>query len=40
MIYVIDRKTREEHLSKISREEMEAIAAPLKVKGFKVSISA
>ena len=40
MMYVIDRKTPEEHLSKISREEMEAIAAPLKVKGFKVSISA
>ena len=40
MIYVIDRKTPEEHLSKISREEMEAIAAPLIAKGFKVSISA
>lgn len=40
MIYVIDRKTPEEHLEKISREEMEAIAAPLIAKGFKVSISA
>lgn len=40
MIYVIDRKTPEEHLSKISREEMEAIAAPLIKKGFDVSISA
>lgn len=40
MIYVIDRKTPEEHLSKIPRAEMEAIAAPLKDKGFDVSISA
>lgn len=40
MIYVIDRKTPEEHLEKISREEMEAIAAPLVAKGFNVSISA
>ena len=40
MIYVIDRKTPEEHLLKISREEMERIAAPLVAKGFDVSISA
>ncbi|MBO7458131.1 MAG: radical SAM protein [Paludibacteraceae bacterium] len=40
MIYVIDRKTPEEHLEKIPREEMEAIAAPLIAKGFDVSISA
>lgn len=40
MIYVIDRKTPEEHLSKIPREEMECIAAPLIAKGYKVSISA
>ena len=40
MIYVIDRKTPEEHLEKISREEMERIAAPLIAKGFNVSISA
>ena len=40
MIYVIDRKTPEEHLEKISREEMMAIAAPLIAKGFNVSISA
>ena len=40
MIYVIDRKTPEEHLSKIPREEMESIAAPLMAKGYKVSISA
>ena len=40
MIYVIDRKTPEEHLAKLSREEMDAIAAPLVAKGFDVSISA
>ena len=40
MIYVIDRKTPEEHLEKIPREEMESIAAPLIAKGFDVSISA
>ena len=40
MIYVIDRKTPEEHLSKIPRDEMETIAAPLKAKGYDVIISA
>ncbi|MBQ7631279.1 MAG: radical SAM protein [Paludibacteraceae bacterium] len=40
MIYVIDRKTPEKHLSKIPREEMEAIAAPLIAKGYDVIISA
>ena len=40
MIYVIDRKTPEEHLEKISRDEMERIATPLRDKGFDVSISA
>ena len=40
MIYIIDRKTPEEKLEKISREEMERIAAPLIEKGFKVSVSA
>ena len=40
MIYVINRKTPEEHLSKIPREEMECIAAPLIAKGYNVSISA
>lgn len=40
MIYVIDRKTPEEHLEKISREEMERIAAPLVAKGYDVIISA
>lgn len=40
MIYVIDRKTPEEHLEKISPVEMERIAAPLRAKGFHVTISA
>ena len=40
MIYVIDRKTPEENLRNISRDEMEAIAAPLIAKGFDVIISA
>ena len=40
MIYVIDRKTPEENLTKISRDEMETIAAPLIEKGFDVIISA
>ena len=40
MIYVIDRKTPEEHLEKIPRDEMEGIAAPLIAKGFDVIVSA
>lgn len=40
MIYVIDRKTPEEHLQKIPRNEMERIAAPLIAKGYEVVISA
>lgn len=40
MIYVIDRKTPEEHLEKISPDEMERIAAPLREKGVPVIISA
>ena len=40
MIYVIDRKTPEEHLEKIAREQMESIAAPLIAKGYDVIISA
>ena len=40
MMYVIDRKTPEEHLEKISREDMEQIAAPLKARGYDVIISA
>lgn len=40
MIYVIDRKTPEEHLEKIPRERMEEIAAPLREKGIDVIVSA
>ena len=40
MIYVIDRKTPEENLSKISREEMESIATPLRAKGYDVVVCA
>lgn len=40
MIYVIDRATPEKDLEKLSREEMEHIAAPLIEKGYNVSISA
>lgn len=40
MIYVIDRKTPMEGLEKLSREEMERIAAPLLAKGMDVVISA
>lgn len=40
MIYVIDRKTPEEHLSKIPRDEMERIAAPLREKGYEVVVCA
>ena len=40
MIYVIDRKTPEEHLEKISREQLDSIAAPLIAKGYDVIISA
>lgn len=40
MIYVIDRATPEQNLEKIPRDEMERIAAPLREKGFDVSISA
>ena len=39
MIYVIDRKTPVSTLSKIPPEEMQAIAAPLRAKGFDVSVS-
>ena len=40
MIYVIDRKTPCETLEKIAREKMEAIAAPLREKGYEVIVSA
>lgn len=39
MIYVIDRATPCQTLEKLSREEMETIAAPLIVKGYNVLIS-
>lgn len=40
MIYVIDRTTPCETLEKISREQMEAIASPLREKGYDVIVSA
>lgn len=40
MIYVIDRATPVKTLSKIPREQMEAIAAPLREEGFDVFVSA
>ena len=40
MIYVIDRATPVKTLEKLSRDEMEAIAAPLIANGYKVIISA
>jgi len=39
MIYTIDRETPAKNLQKVSVEEMERIAAPLKEKGIKVSVS-
>ena len=39
MIYTIDRETPAKNLSKVSVEEMEQIAAPLKSLGFKITIS-
>ena len=40
MIYVIDRATPVKTLEKVSREEMERIAAPLRAKGVDVVVSA
>ena len=40
MIYVIDRKTPEKNLSKIPRDKMEQIAAPLIAQRYDVIISA
>ncbi|MBO7502216.1 MAG: radical SAM protein, partial [Paludibacteraceae bacterium] len=40
MIYVIDRATPVKTLVKVSREEMETIAAPLREKGYNVIVSA
>ena len=39
MIYVIDRKTPVETLQKISPEEMQKIATPLREKGYNISVS-
>ena len=40
MIYVIDRATPVKTLEKVSKEEMERIAAPLRAKGIEVVVSA
>ena len=40
MIYIIDRATPVKTLEKISREQMESIAAPLMEEGFNIQISA
>lgn len=40
MIYVIDRATPVKTLEKVSREEMEQIAAPLREEGYDVIVSA
>ena len=40
MIYVIDRATPCQTLEKISRKQMDAIAQPLRDKGFTISVSA
>ena len=39
MIYVIDRKTPVETLQKISPADMNQIAAPLRAKGYNISVS-
>ena len=38
MMYTIDRETPAKELEKVTVEEMEAIAAPLKAAGIKVQI--
>lgn len=40
MIYVIDRATPVKTLEKLSRDEMESIAEPLRKEGFDISVSA
>ncbi len=40
MIYSIDRKTPEEHLEKVSREELEAIGRRIEAAGIKVQVNA
>lgn len=39
MLYSIDRKTPAEHLEKVPREELEAIAGKVRAAGFKVLVS-
>ncbi len=39
MIYTIDRETPAKNLSKVTIQEMEKIAAPLREKGYMVKIS-
>lgn len=39
MIYTIDRETPAKNLSKVSAEEMERIASPLRIEGYKISVS-
>ena len=38
MMYTIDRETPAKNLQKVTVEEMEAIAAPLKEEGFNIQI--
>ena len=38
MMYTIDRETPAKELRKVTVEEMEAIAAPLKEEGFNIQI--
>lgn len=40
MIYSIDRKTPEEHLEKVGREELEAIGRRIEAAGIKVQVNA
>ncbi len=40
MIYSIDRKTPEEHLEKVEREELEAIGRRIEAAGIKVQVNA
>ena len=40
MMYVIDRATPVKTLEKVSRDDMERIAAPLRAKGYDVTVSA
>ena len=39
MLYSIDRSTPEEHLQKVERPELEAIAARMREAGFNVLVS-